>query len=60
MTDEKPLSPWKLTPGRIALLILGILLIIYTASALMGGLSNYQTLRDAALTPPEQPAPPPQ
>lgn len=48
MTDEKPLSPWKLTPGRIVLLILGVLLIVYTASALLGGLSNYQMLREAS------------
>lgn len=54
MTDtpppDKPISPWKLTPGRILLLVMGILLIIYTASALMGGMANYQTLKDAATT----------
>ena len=60
MNDDKPISPWKLTPGRIAILILGVLLIVYTASALMGGLSNYQTLRDAALTPPAPAAQPQQ
>lgn len=49
MSDEKPISPWKLTPGRILILVMGALLIAYTASALMGGLSNYQALRDAAL-----------
>lgn len=58
MSEEKPPSPWKLTPGRIVILILGILLILYTASALMGGLTNYQQLREGATTPPEQPAPP--
>ncbi|RYE88722.1 MAG: hypothetical protein EOP19_00465 [Hyphomicrobiales bacterium] len=52
MSEDKPISPWKLTPGRIVLLILGALLIAYTASALMGGLSNYQSLREAATTPP--------
>ena len=60
MSEEKPISPWKLTPGRVVLLIMGALLIAYTASALMGGLTNYQTLRDAAITPPAQPAQPPQ
>lgn len=58
MSDEKPISPWKLTPGRIVILILGALLIAYTASALMGGLGNYQTLKESASTPPapaEQP-----
>ena len=56
--EEKPLSPWKLTPGRIVILVMGVLLIVYTLSALMGGLSNYQQLREAAITPPapvEQP-----
>lgn len=60
MSDDKPISPWKLTPGRILLLVMGVLVIVYTASALMGGLSNYQALRDAAITQPAQPAQPPQ
>lgn len=51
MSEQKPISPWTLTPGRILILIMGVLLIVYTASALMGGLSNYQALRDAAATP---------
>lgn len=61
MSDEKPISPWKLTPGRILILVMGVLLVVYTASALMGGLSNYQALRDAALPAPSptQPAPAP-
>ncbi len=70
MSDEKPqdkpvatapLSPWKLTPGRIVILILGVLLVLYTVSAMMGGLSNYQQLREAS-TPgatPAQPEPAP-
>lgn len=48
MSDEKPLSPWKLNPGRIVLLILGVLLVLYTISALMGGLTNYQVLKQGA------------
>ncbi|HEY0853618.1 MAG TPA: hypothetical protein VGD86_02225 [Devosia sp.] len=56
--EDKPIGPWKLTPGRIVILILGVLLVLYTASALLGGLSNYQTLRDSALTPPAPAAPP--
>lgn len=55
MTDNPPppsapekLSPWKLTSGRIVLLILGALIALYTASALLGGLGNYQALREAA------------
>lgn len=51
MTDEKPISPWKLTPGRIIILLFGVLIIVYVASALMGGLGNYQALREAASTP---------
>ena len=48
MTEQKPPSPWKLTPGRIVLLILGVLLVLYTVSALMGGLTNYQLLKQGA------------
>lgn len=46
--DEKPLSPWKLTPGRIVMLLLGALMAVYIASAFFGGLTNYENLRDAA------------
>ena len=50
MTDDpnKPQSPWKLNSGRIVLLILGALLLLYLASALLGGLGNYQQLKEAA------------
>jgi hypothetical protein len=41
-------SPWKLTPGRIVILVMGVLLILYTISALMGGLTNYQVLKQGA------------
>ncbi len=51
MTDEKPISPWKLTPGRIIILLFGVLIVVYVASALMGGLGNYQALRESATTP---------
>lgn len=56
--EEKPLSPWKLTQGRIVILVMGVLLILIVLSALMGSLTNYQQLREAAATPPapaEQP-----
>ena len=51
MTDDpkKPQSPWALNSSRIVLLILGALLAVYIASTLLGGLGNYQQLRDAAL-----------
>ena len=54
MTDEKT-SPWKLTPARIVILILGALIVLITASQLMGGLSNYQQLREGATTAPANP-----
>ena len=54
MTDEK-LKPWKLTPARIVILILGALIVLITASQLMGGLSNYQQLREGATTAPANP-----
>lgn len=48
-TPEPPkLSPWKLTSGRIVLLVLGALLAVYIASAVLGGLDNYQALRQAS------------
>ena len=51
MSDEKPtdkpISPWKLTPGRIVILLFGVLIVVYVASALMGGLGNYQALRES-------------
>ncbi len=50
MSDEpkKPPSPFSLNPGRIVLLILGVLLLLYFASALFGGLGNYQQLKEAS------------
>jgi hypothetical protein len=59
--DAAPLSPWKLTPGRIVILILGVLIVAYTASALMGGLTNYQMLKEASGpgAAPAQPEPAP-
>lgn len=45
---EPKLSPWKLTPGRILLLVMGALLLVYVASALLGGLDIYQALRQAS------------
>jgi hypothetical protein len=63
MSDEKPLSPWKLTPGRIVILIMGVLLIVYTISVFMGGPTNYQLLKEASgpagTEAPAQPAPTP-
>ena len=61
MTNDpnKPMSPWKLNPSRIVLLILGALLLVYLISALMGGLGNYQMLKEAAdAANQEQPAKP--
>jgi hypothetical protein len=47
MTDTKPPSPFALTPPRILLLVLGVLAVAYIVGALMGGVGNYQQLRDA-------------
>ena len=48
MTDQPPLSPWKLTPPRITLLLLGALALIFIIGAIMGGVGNYQQLRESA------------
>lgn len=57
--DEPKISPFKLTQGRIILLIFGVLAILIAVSTAMGGLSSYQMLREAALdaqVPAETPA----
>jgi flagellar basal body-associated protein FliL len=41
-------SPLKLNGARIVILILGVLILVYAVSAMMGGLANYQALREAA------------
>ena len=45
--DTPPPSPLRLTPARLLLLALGVLALFYIIGALTGGVSNYQTLRDA-------------
>ncbi len=50
MTDDpnKPQSPWKLNSGRVVLLVMGVLLLAIVASTLLGGLGNYQQLKEGA------------
>lgn len=43
-----PKGPFTLTPARIVLLILGALVLLYTVSAFMGSLTNYQMLKEGA------------
>jgi hypothetical protein len=47
MTDNKPISPFTLTPPRILILVLGALAITMIIGAILGGVGNYQQLRDA-------------
>lgn len=47
MTDPAPLSPFKLTPPRILILVLGILALVMIVGAIAGGVGNYQALREA-------------
>jgi hypothetical protein len=47
MTDTKPPSLFALTPPRILLLVLGAIALTYIIGALMGGVSNYNDLRNA-------------
>lgn len=44
----KPTGPFALNPARIVLLALGVLLVLYTISIVMGGLNNYQELKQGA------------
>ena len=46
MTDQPPLSPWKMTPARIMLLALGVLALVLIVGAI-GGVGNYQALRES-------------
>jgi len=48
---KKPDSPFRLNSARIVLLLLGALLLTYVISAMLGGLGNYQQLKESA-TPP--------
>jgi len=62
MTDQPPLSPFKLTGPRILILVLGVLAIVMIVGSLLGGVSNYQLLKEAAPSsassaPSSQPSP---
>jgi hypothetical protein len=47
MSDPAPLSPFKLTPPRILILVLGALALVMIIGAIAGGVGNYQALREA-------------
>ena len=49
--DDKPVkpdSPWRLNTARILILVLGALVLLYAVSTQLGGLGNYQLLKEAA------------
>ncbi len=48
---KQPDSPFRLTRARIVLLLLGALLLTYIISASLGGLGNYQKLKESATQP---------
>lgn len=48
MTEPK-ISPFKLTQGRIILLIFGLMALLIGISTALGGLSSYQQLREASM-----------
>jgi len=47
-TKQPDNNPWRLNGGRVVLLVLGVLLLAYIASTFMGGLTNYQQLKEGA------------
>jgi hypothetical protein len=47
MTDPAPPGPFKLTPPRILILVLGVLALVMIIGAIAGGVGNYQALREA-------------
>jgi hypothetical protein len=56
MADPTPLGPFTLTPARITLLVLGVLALVMIAGAILGGVGNYKTLREAASSAASAPA----
>jgi hypothetical protein len=56
MSDEKPTGPFTLTRQRVLLLVLGAVALLFILGSLMGGLSNYQELREAASSAAESPS----
>jgi hypothetical protein len=47
--ETEPKKP-RLNTGRVLIIVLGILTLIYALGMLNGGLSNYQTLKEGAAT----------
>ena len=45
--DKKPIGPFTLTPPRIMLLVLGALALTFIISGIMGGVANYDVLKQA-------------
>jgi hypothetical protein len=56
MTAEPPISPWKLTPPRILLLVLGVLAILLIVGSIMGGVGNYEMLKESVPSSSSAPA----
>ena len=48
MESKPPPSPFALTPTRIMLLVMVAIAALFAISAVFGGLSGYQALRDSA------------
>lgn len=46
MVETKP-SPFKLNKGRVLILALGALILVFAVSMWMGGINSYQSLREA-------------
>lgn len=45
---KAPDSPWRLNQSRIVLLVLGAVLVLILISSLMGGMTDYQQLKEGA------------
>ena len=48
MSDQPPSSPFAMNPARITILVLGILAVLMIVGALLGGVTNYQSLKEAS------------
>ena len=51
MPEPTTPSPFALNPARITILVLGVLALVLIVGGIMGGVSNYQALKEASEAP---------
>jgi len=56
MAAEPPNSPFQLTRQRVVILVLGALALILIVGSIMGGVGNYQLLRESVTSSSQPPS----